>query len=380
MLIQRLRNYLGKVCLESQTEIDTILAAIVTRNHVFLLGLPGIGKSMVINEICEILDINLFYRLFYKEMKADELYGPIMISKLKDDMYTRQTKGYLPEAECAFLDEIWKGGTGFLNTLLPILNERRFANGYDPTTGKENLIKCPLHSAFSASNELPEDQELEALYDRFLFRVYSTPISDDESFLKICQNESDVDILHEKMELISERITFKMLVDEYEQFVKSNPKILPSEEQTKTIWKFCVKLFAETQIYVSPRRAKQINKAISAISYIHGRKSLNPDFFLDVVNCMWHDQNDIPKIIKTLIDGKFLSSGGQTFANLDAAIDNILSKIDSGAFSNDRDLFRREAGNLSVQIDGLKSTDPEYYQSLARRMNEVYLKSTMEGL
>eukprot|EP00798_Chlamydomonas_sp_ICE-L_P023710 gene23710-9251_t len=95
--------------------------------------------------------------------EAKELFGPLSMRALEDDKYIRQTRGYLPEAEVAFIDEIFKANSAILNTLLTLVNERLFDNGSE-------RVKVPLLSVVGASNELPESEELDALYDRFLVR------------------------------------------------------------------------------------------------------------------------------------------------------------------------------------------------------------------
>ncbi len=94
---------------------------------------------------------------------TQELFGPLSMRALEEDKYVRQTRGYLPEAEVAFIDEIFKANSAILNTLLTLVNERLFDNG-------SHRVKVPLLTVVAASNELPESEELDALYDRFLVR------------------------------------------------------------------------------------------------------------------------------------------------------------------------------------------------------------------
>ena len=80
---------------------------------------------------------------------------------LEDDRYVRQTEGYLPKANVAFVDEIFKANSAILNTLLTVLNERLFDNG----TQREQvpllcLVSTYCHSCcamqfFSESTALP---------------------------------------------------------------------------------------------------------------------------------------------------------------------------------------------------------------------------------
>eukprot|EP00854_Cymbomonas_tetramitiformis_P006501 gene6501-7794_t len=111
-----------------------------------------------------------FERLLTRFSVPEELFGPLSMKSLENDIYERQTAGYLPEASVAFVDEIFKANSAILNSLLTILNERLFDNGAE-------RYPVPLICMVGASNELPESEELDALYDRFLIRREVAPVS-----------------------------------------------------------------------------------------------------------------------------------------------------------------------------------------------------------
>ncbi len=114
----------------------------------------------------------------------EEVFGPFMLSKLREDRLVRNIEYFLPNANFAFLDEIWKSSSAILNTLLTLINERRFQNG-------EASIKVPLIGLIAASNEFPEvDSGLEALYDRFLLRVVVDRVSAKSDFQKLLLSSS----------------------------------------------------------------------------------------------------------------------------------------------------------------------------------------------
>ena len=148
---------------ERETEVRLLLLAALSGEHVLFIGPPGTAKSELGRRLSKLCAGSFFERLLTKFSVPEELFGPLSMRALEDDRYIRQTEGYLPDATVAFIDEIFKANSAILNTLLTVLNERLFDNGSERT-------RIPLLCLVGASNELPESEELNALYDRFLIR------------------------------------------------------------------------------------------------------------------------------------------------------------------------------------------------------------------
>ena len=157
------------------------LLSALAGESIFLLGLPGVGKSMMARKLkLAFQGANSFEYLMSRFSTPDEIFGPISITKLREqDTYQRITKGYLPESEIIFLDEIWKAGPAIQNSLLTVLNEKIYRNGdFD--------MYLPIRGIIAASNELPAEGEgLEALWDRFLIRYVVEPIKIKNNFNRL---------------------------------------------------------------------------------------------------------------------------------------------------------------------------------------------------
>jgi MoxR-like ATPase len=167
--LQVLERELAASLIERDEVIRASLVALLARQHLVVLGPPGTAKSALVTELAQRISpqngagLRSFAYLMTRFTTPEELFGPVSVSGLKRDEYRRITAGKLIEAELVFLDEIFKASSAILNALLKIANERVFHNG-----GQE--IQVPLISLFGASNEMPQGNELEAIWDRFLLR------------------------------------------------------------------------------------------------------------------------------------------------------------------------------------------------------------------
>ncbi|UXN06456.1 AAA family ATPase [Bartonella sp. HY761] len=152
---------------------ELMILGAIAGEHLLVIGPPGTGKSAVVRRVANCFGGRYFEYLLGRFTEPSELFGPVDLRKLKEGKVETDISGMLPEADIAFLDEVFLGSTAILNTLLGILNERRFRRGHT------ELI-CPLKICVGASNSLPDDPALAAFADRFLMHLFVDRIADHQ--------------------------------------------------------------------------------------------------------------------------------------------------------------------------------------------------------
>ena len=168
--------------LDRRDEIHSAMLAMISGKHLFLLGEPGVAKSMLVDEIVRRLTpATVFKWMLTKFSVPEEVFGGLDLPTMKESgTYRRITDGKLPSVDFAFIDEVFKANSSILNALLKVMNEGEFDNpGDDPN--------IPLITLFSASNEMPQSAELEALVDRFTLRHIVTGLQDPALFVQMLQ-------------------------------------------------------------------------------------------------------------------------------------------------------------------------------------------------
>jgi MoxR-like ATPase len=168
--------------------VDLIALATLCREHALLIGPPGTAKTFLMEQFRRLLDVRCFSYLLTRFTEPAELFGPMDFRSFREDrVYRVNSAGMLPEADIAFLDEVFQGSSAILNSLLTLINERRFYNGGE-------VVETNLITLLGSSNGIPDDPLLAAFSDRFLLRHRLDYVQDDsiEDMLRLgWQNETD---------------------------------------------------------------------------------------------------------------------------------------------------------------------------------------------
>jgi MoxR-like ATPase len=300
-LLKKLIDELNDGLYEKERSIRLTLLAILAGESIFMLGEPGTAKSLVARRVSEAFEdpknedeIKFFDYLMNQFSTPEEVFGPVSISELKNDNYVRKTEKYLPKAQFAFLDEIWKANPAIQNALLTILNEKIFRNG-------TQVESVPLIGFMSASNELPtKDMGLEAIFDRFLVRVLERPISDKDNFRSMITAGRNMQV----------NVSQKLTKDIVDQILKDSEDVVITDECFDIIQSVRKAITVKNngindedeKFVVSDRRWKKIANLMRVSAYCNNRIQTDLMDASLIADCIWNNETQEEKAKQIVAD------------------------------------------------------------------------------
>jgi MoxR-like ATPase len=274
--LEEIKNALNAKFFERENVVEAILIAILSRQHMLMIGPAGTAKSALSEELAKIVQGTQYFQwLLTRFSTPEEVFGPLSLKDLEQGVYKRNTATKMPEANLVFLDEIFKANSAILNSLLTLINERLFYNNGSP-------VQVPLMSVIGASNEYPEEGEgLEALFDRFLLRFEIDYIADETNFVSMMKGAGQ----HQQMP--------SMTMNELVQLQFVTDMVAIPEEVYETLSKIRKELRDEG-IRPSDRRFKQSLSVLQAKALINQRQVVKVDDIVILENALWEtvDQKD----------------------------------------------------------------------------------------
>lgn len=321
-----------KSFLERGTEIELMLVSILAGENILFVGPPGTAKSEMCDAIAELLDKDCFSVLLGRYTTPEDIFGPPDLKKLESTGdYVRKIDGFLPTAEIAFLDEIFKSGAGILNTMLKILNERTYRNG-------DTVIKCPLRFAMAASNEFPSSEsatELSALYDRFIIRRVVAPVKTKSALKELLFG----DLKRGKVA----SLTGAELAEAQDQV----QQITWSDDAEKALMEILIEL-QKQGFRVGDRRKRKAPRIVQAYAWLLGASEVTPDHLEVLQHVLWENHDDFKKVSEIILK----KANPDQVAIVDAivAAERITNETD---FSNTNSLVK-SAGELDAIVKQLE--------------------------
>ena len=337
---------------ERSEESRLVVLGMVANEHILLLGAPGTGKSMLGRRLSTLCGGNFFQRLLTRFTTPDEIFGPLSLKALENDEYKRVTTGFLPTASVAFLDEIFRANSAILNTLLTILNERMFDNGGGIRE------KCPIRCVVGASNDLPEDEELDALYDRFLIRKEVMPVSDDglaHLFSVTTAGEGkapDLCVFSDGLDKISAELSVAA------ESIKVNHDICDILRKLRSFMR------DEFDVEVSDRRLVQAARLLRLSAASHGRAHVDPIDCLLLQHIVWRLPEQRAAVREWLWQN--LTPGGEGSDSDMLQFQFLMDGLKRGA----EKIVRSTGGDLTGAL-GAKATDLGALESVKEEVSHV---------
>jgi MoxR-like ATPase len=368
--VQEVARVLGSHFLDKQEIIRLMLVSAIAGEHMVIVGPPGTAKSAMVTMFAKLVDARYFEYLLTRFTEPNELFGPVDIAAFREGKYTRRIEHMLPSAEIVFLDEIFKSSSAILNSLLHVINERKFANGPD-------LIQVPLISLFAASNEVPNDEGLGAMFDRFLLRVLSDNL-DSYHFGELMQKGIALEVARmtgrdkELRPILSAR-DLRTLQQAFDRFM-----VFPDDFLAK--YKGLIFQIRSEGVTVSDRRAVKLLKLFAASAVFDGRTRVHDgDFF--VLRHIWNNLDQVEllaEIVNPVVDAYYREHPAERrFIGPQASLDDLLAELNlirelltSGAELSDIQMFS-QLKNLSEIKAALAAMPSDTSTRMLREVDQL---------
>ncbi len=307
-----IKEEIGKVMIGQKDIINSFLVAIVANGHVLVEGVPGIGKTVMVNTLSKIIGAKFSRIQFTPDLLPSDIVG--LTSYQRDEgFYT--IKGPI-FSNIVLADEINRAPPKVQSALLEAMAERQ------ATIGKETFpIPLPF---FVLATQNPVEQAgtyplPEAQIDRFIFKLLMTyPTVDEE------------------VRILKVNTMLKKMEDFDLKAIVTPDEIIQMQQDVKNVYldakleKYIVHLINATRhpkdyklelgskyidFGASPRGSIGLSIAARAVSFIEGRSFVTPHDVKTVANHVLRH--------RLLLNYEGQAEGVST----DKIIDEILAKV-----------------------------------------------------
>jgi MoxR-like ATPase len=278
--VQQVIEEVGKVVVGQERMLNRLLIGMFTNGHILLEGVPGLAKTLIINTLARVLDMDFHRIQFTPDLLPADLVGTMIYNQKTGEFEVKKGPIF---ANLILADEVNRSPAKVQSALLEAMQERQVTIG-DTT--------YPLDKPFLVlATQNPVEQEgtyplPEAQVDRFMMKVYVDYL-DKAQELEVMRRMSNVNFNGEVRTVLDKSDIFAIR-DEINRVTIS-----------ETLEKYIIELVFATrrpleyglkeeaayiQFGVSPRASINLNRAAKATAFLNGRDYVLPEDIKEVAH------------------------------------------------------------------------------------------------
>ena len=312
--IKQVFEEMSRVVVGQEKLINRLLIGLFTGGHILLEGVPGLAKTLTINTLTKILQLNFQRIQFTPDLLPADIVGTMIYKPKLGDYEVKKGPIF---ANIILADEVNRSPAKVQSALLEAMQEKQVTIG-------ENTYQLDRPFLVLATQN-PVEQEgtyplPEAQLDRFMMKVYIDYPSKTEE-LEIMRRMSNLDYTYIPKPILTKELIYQIRKEINEitisetlenyivelVFATRRPQDYDLTDETRYI-----------QFGVSPRGTIQLNLAAKAVAYLNGRDYVLPE--------------DIKEVASDVFNHRILLNYEAEADNVNTRtiIDSILSKVAIG--------------------------------------------------
>jgi len=302
---------------ERDDVVRTLVVTLLAGQHSLMLGPPGTAKSELARELTGRVEGASYWEILLSKFTAPtRMFGPIDVGALARGEYRQVYEGRATTAHVAFVDEIFKCSTAALNETLGYLNERI----YHPENGGEP-IRCPLIGAITASNELPDEEDAAAIYDRLLVRIEVGYLTDPSNFAALVRSAV-------RAPAPTAAPTTIQLSELQHAVTKAVPSIDVPDAMVDAICTLRAAL-RRKELIASDRRWRQAVSLLQATAYVDGRPEVTETDLPVLTHVLWNSPAERPVVEREVLH--LVNPDAKEALDLADTLDELETQLDAMA-------------------------------------------------
>ena len=278
--ISQVIDEVGKVVVGQKHMVNRLLIGLFTQNHILLEGVPGIAKTLTVNTLAKVLQLDFKRIQFTPDLLPADLVGTMIYNQKKAAFEVKKGPIF---SNMILADEVNRSPAKVQSALLESMQEKQV------TIGEETY---PLDRPFLVmATQNPVDQEgtyplPEAQVDRFMMKVHVKYPSKEEE-LEVMRRMSNMSFKPELKTILSKKDIFAIQEE------------INAVSLSESLEKYIVELVLATrdpqsyqlddiahyiQFGASPRASINLNLAAKAVAFFDQRDFVLPEDIKEVAD------------------------------------------------------------------------------------------------